>query len=63
MKKYKTTQFYVLDNGDRYAIAIDMEKGISKLIGENKKVLKEVKYDKINELICLLESIENDSKK
>lgn len=63
MRKYKTTQFYVLDDGKRYAIATDSQKGISKLIGEDKKVLKEVKYDKVNELIAYLELMENNSKR
>lgn len=58
MKKYKTSVFYELDNGLKFCIATNMETGISKLIGMDKKVVMEVKYDKINRILDKLSELE-----
>lgn len=58
MRKYKTSTFYILENGERYCISTDMTSGESKLINEKKEVIKVVKYDKINRLFQIMEDAE-----
>lgn len=56
MKKTKQVQFYELSNGKKYAL-INVD-GIFTLINSKKEKLMERKYDKVNDIMEYLFSIE-----
>lgn len=59
MKKYKMSTFYELNDGRRFCIAVNIETGECKLIGEDKITYKTCKYAYINELVDYLYRLES----